>query len=62
MADFAATSAVVRAGAATAAARLAGQLRRAHIKGALKARGCRLSAPPAISAIEPAAKPARQRR
>jgi hypothetical protein len=45
-----------------AAARLAGQLRRAHIKGAMKARGCRLSAPPASSAIEPAAKPARQRR
>jgi hypothetical protein len=36
-----------------AAARLAGQLRRAHIKGALKARGCPITPPPRIAPRKP---------
>ncbi len=33
----------------TAAARLAGQLRRAHVRGVMKARGCRYTPPPAAA-------------
>lgn len=42
-----------------AASRLAGQLRRAHVRGVMKARGCRILPPPRVAKPEPAAKPRR---